>query len=144
MNYEKPIIFVNEELSEGVYAASGSIDSSDCWTINPVSVQDWNGSHHVFEIYCIHSDTVEHISSATTVTLTFDRPVTDAYSEFPCTFSWNTVTITMELHANAYKSGDMMAYKVWVQCSDEVDTRSVNCTSAVISCNKTVNVQGLF
>lgn len=144
MKYEKPIIVVNEEVSEGVYASSGSIDSADCWTVTPVSVQDWNGSHHVFEIQCIHSNAVEHISSATTITLTFDRPVNDAYSEFPCTFSGNTVTITRELHANAYKSGDTMTYKVWVRGIDEADTKGISCVGAGIECNKSVNVQGKF
>ena len=133
-------VIINEELSEGIYAASGSAGSTNCWTVAPVSVQDWNGSHHVFEIHCVHSNTVEHISSATTVTLTFDRFVTDAYSEFPCTFSGNTVTITRELHANAYKSGDTMTYNVWVQGVDGAATKGISCVGAEIECNKSVNV----
>ncbi len=140
--YEKPIVMVNDGLSEGVYAASGAAEAADCWTVNPVSVQDWNGSHHVFEIRCVHSTAVEHISSASTVTLTFDQPVTDAYSEFSCTASGNTVTVIRELHANAYKSGDTMTYKVWVKAADEATTKAIACTGATISCTKTVNVQG--
>lgn len=34
--YEKPIVMINEDLAEGVYAASGApagYDSSDCWVI---------------------------------------------------------------------------------------------------------------
>jgi len=141
MKYEKPIVLVNEELAEGVYAASGA-GSSDCWTVQAVSVQDWNGSHHVFEIRCVHSTAVEHISSASTVTLTFSSPLTDAYSEFECSFSGSTVTVVRELHANAYKSGDTMTYKVWVKASDEATTKAITCTGATISCTKTVNVQG--
>jgi len=140
MKYEKPVVHVNEELAEGVYAASGSV--GDCWTVDPVSVQDWNGSHHVFEIRCVHSNAVEHISSASTVELVFNNPIKDAYSEFSCSFSGNTVTVTRELLANAYKSGDTMTYKVWVQGSDEATTKSMACTHATISCTKTVNVQG--
>ena len=123
--YEKPMVMVNDGLSEGVYAASGATEAADCWTVDPVSVQDWNGSHHVFEIRCVHSTAVQHISSATTVTLTFSNALTDAYSEFPSSFSGTNVTVTRELHANAYKSGDTMTYKVWVK-----------------ACTKTVNVQG--
>lgn len=140
--YEKPIVMVNEGLSEGVYAASGATEAADCWTVDPVSVQDWNGSHHVFEIRCVHSTAVEHISSASTVTLTFNNAVTDAYSEFPCTFSGTDVTVVRELHANAYKSGDTMTYKVWVKAADEATTKSIACIGATISCTKTVNVQG--
>lgn len=143
MKYIKPIVVENEEFSEGIYAASGA-ENSDCWTVTPVSVQDWNGSHHIFEIYCVHSNAVEHISSATTVTLSFDQPVNDAYSEFPCTFSGNTVTITRELHANAYKSGDTMTYKVWIQGVDEAATKGMVCVGTAIKCNKTVNVQGNY
>lgn len=140
--YEKPMVIVNDGLSEGVYAGSGTAEAADCWTVDPVSVQDWNGSHHVFEIRCVHSTAVQHISSASTVTLTFNNAVTDAYSEFPCSFSGATVTVTRELHANAYKSGDTMTYKVWVKAADEATTKSIACVGATISCTKTVNVQG--
>ncbi len=139
--YEKPVVIINDEISEGVYAASGD-ETADCWSVAPVSVQDWNGSHHVFEVRCVHSTAVQHISSQSTVTLTFDHPLTDAYSEFPCSFSDTTVTVERELHANAYKSGDTMTYKVWVKASDEASTKSISCIGSSISCTKTANVQG--
>ena len=137
--YEKPVAVINDELSEGVYAASGS---ADCWTVSAKSVQDWNGSQHVFEVHITHSTAVEHISSASTVTLTFSNTITGVYSEFPASCSGNTVTITRTLHANAYKSGDNATYKVWVQAADEASTKALYCTGATISCTKTVNVQG--
>lgn len=132
LKYERLSFIINDELSEGIYAVSESVDDADCWSVNLILVQDWNGSHHVFEVHCAHSNTVEHISFATTVTLTFDRSVIDAYSEFPCIFSGNTVTITRELHANAYKSGDAMTYKVWVQGVDEAATKGMVCVGAGI------------
>ena len=142
-NYVKPIVLENEELAEGIYAASGDVvDGADCWTVEAVSVQEWSGSHHVFEIHCVHNKTAEHISSATTVTLTFSTPLTDAYSEFPCSFSGNTVTVTRSLLGDAYKSGDRMTYKVWVKANDEATTKGISCTGASISCTKTPNVQG--
>ena len=142
--YEKPIAVVNDELSEGVYAASGGASSADCWTVNPVSVQDWSGSHHVFEIRCVHSNAVKHISSASTVTLTFSQNITDAYAEagHPTSFSGNTVTVVRELHANAYKSGDTMTYKVFVKADNEANTNAIACTGATLSCTKSVKVPG--
>lgn len=140
--YEKPMVIVNDGLSEGVYAASGATEAADCWTVSAKSVQDWNGSHNVFEVHCVHSNAVQHISSASTVTLTFNNTVTDASSEFPCQFSGNNVTITRELHANAYQSGDDVTYKVWVKSADEATTKGLACVGATISCTKTVNVQG--
>lgn len=137
--YQRPVVMINDGYSEGVYAGSGK---PECWTIRPVSVQDWSGSHHVFEIQCVHSKSVEHISAGTEVVLTFNTTLTDAYSEFPCTFSGNTVVIKRELLGDSYRSGDNMTYKVWVKASDELSTRSIACIGATISCDKTVNVQG--
>ena len=137
--YEKPIVMINEGMSEGVFAASGE---AECWTIECVSVQDWNGSHHVFEVRCSHSADVQHISSATEVVLTFSSPIVNAYSEFPSSFSGNTVTVKRELLADAYKSGDRVTYKVWVKAADESTTKGIACSGATIKCTKTVNVQG--
>ncbi len=142
--YVKPVVLAAEELSEGIYTASGEDITTDCWTVDAVDVQDWNGSHHVFEVRCRHSTSVEHISSSTLVTLTFSSPVTDAYSEFTCNYSGNTVTIERELHANVYKSGDNMTYKVWVKAADEPTTKSISCTQKVISCTHKANVQGKY
>lgn len=146
-SYEKPIAVVNDEISEGVYAASGAGgggggSSTDCWTVDAVSVQDWNGSHHVFEIRCAHSTAVKHISSNTEVNLTFSAPLTDAYSEFSCSFSGTSVTVNRTLHANAYNSGDTMTYKVWVKAADEAATKGITCTGATITCTHQTNVQG--
>lgn len=143
-SYEKPIAVVNDEVSEGVYAASGGASSADCWTINPYSVQDWNGSHHVFEVKIVHSDAVKHISTASTSVITFTQNVTDAYSEGNCsaTFSGNTVTVVRTLHANAYQSGDVATFKVWVKSDNEANTKAISVTGATISCTKSVNVQG--
>lgn len=140
-NYERPVVLANEDVAEGVYAASGA-GVGDCWTVDAKSVQDWNGSHHVFEVHCVHSSAVEHISSASTVTLTFNSALSDAYSEFPSSFSGSTVTITRTLLADAYKSGDDVTYKVWVKAADEATTKAIACTGATITCTKTVNVQG--
>lgn len=144
-DYVKPIVLENEELAEGVYAASGTgASSTDCWTVGANSVQDWNGSHHVFEVSCKHSTAVEHISGATTVTLTFSSPLTDAYSEFSCSFSGSTATVTRTLLADAYKSGDSVTYKVWVKAADEATTKAISCTGATIICKHETNVQGKY
>lgn len=147
-NYEKPVVLETEELAEGVYAASGGVagasTSTDCWTVDAVSVQDWDGANHIFEIRCRHSNSVQHISSNTDVTLTFSNLVVDARSEFPCTFSGSTVVVSRTLHANAYNSGDNMTYKVWVRSSDEATTKAISCTGATITCTHQMNVQGVI
>lgn len=141
-NYEKPIVVANDELAEGVYAASGA-GEADCWTISAKSVQDWNGSHHVFEVTIDHSDLVQHISTESTSVLTFNHDLTDAYSEFSTSFSGNTVTVVRTSHANGYLSGDHATFKVWAKASDEATTKALAVTgSSITDTGKSANVQG--
>lgn len=140
--YQKPVILVNDDLAEGVYAASGS--STDCWEVSGGSVQDYNGSHHVFEISAKHSTDVTHITTQVVYTFTFSAPVTNAYSEsdFVTTFSGSTVTVTRNLHANGYNSGDNVTFKVWVKAADEATTKGIALTSISYVCRHETNVQG--
>ena len=69
--YVKPVVVVNEDYAEGVYAASGD---GDCWSVWVKGEQDWNGQgYHIYEIAASHSKDVAHISSATTIVVTFSR-----------------------------------------------------------------------
>jgi hypothetical protein len=142
--YEKPVLFETDEMAEGVYAASGGDIETNCWTVDARSVQNWNGSHNVFEVHCVHTNTVQHISTETKVTLTFSGLVTDAYAEFPSTYSGSTVEVTRTLHANGYGSGDNVTYKVWVKSTDEATTKGLTCTGAAIQGTKAANVQGVI
>ena len=72
--YEKPIVLANEELAEGVYAASGG----NCWAPTITSVQDYVDGKHVFEVGNSHSTDVEHISESYTIEITCSAPVTVA------------------------------------------------------------------
>lgn len=141
-SYAKPVVLANDEVAEGVYAGSGK--KPECWTIEANSVQDLGGSEHVFEIKCVHSDTVKHISAATTIELVFSAPLINARSEFKCDWSGQKVTVTRDLLADAYHSGDTMTFKVWVQAADDMTTRGITCKSATIKCTHETNVQGEY
>lgn len=137
--YSKPMIIKTTEAAEGVYMTG----SGNCWTVTAKSVQNWNGSHNVFEVYAVHSNSVAHISSKVVYTFTFSGPVTDAYSEFPVTaVSGNSVTVVRESHANAYNSGDNVTFKVWVKGADEASTKALQCTGITWDCTHKENVQG--
>lgn len=138
--YEKPIVLANEELAEGVYAASGG----NCWAPTITSVQDYVDGKHVFEVGNSHSTDVEHISESYTIEITCSAPVTVASVEndWPCSFSGNVVTVTRTSHANGYKSGDVTTFKVWIGTGDEATTRSLTATITCTDCGKLVNVQG--
>lgn len=138
--YNKPLILVNDDLAEGVYADSGS--STDCWDVDGYSVQDWNGSHHVFEISAFHHTDVTHITTQVVYTITFSQALTNAYSEFDCSYSGNTVVVTRDLHANGYYSGDSVTFKVWAQAADEGSTKALTLTGISYVCRHETNVQG--
>jgi hypothetical protein len=71
-NYSKPMILPNEELAEGVYAASG------CWTITGYEHQgniDVGRDSYVFQLSAKHNQESGH-GNVYTITITFDQPVT--------------------------------------------------------------------
>ncbi len=142
-DYRKPVAMAATGAAEGVFAASGDGSSStDCWTVSGRSVQDWNGSHNVFEIAAHHSTEVTHITTQVVYTITFSSPIKDAFSEFDCTFSGNTAVVTRDLHANGYYSGDSVTFKVWAQAADEAATKSLAITGISYVCRHETNVQG--
>ena len=144
VKYEKPVLDVVAGFSANVYMASGNNGGGDCWVASGSSVQNWDGSSNVFEIRATHSNQVEHISTGVTYVITFSAPLTDARSEFPCRVSGNTVVVTRELHANGYKSGDNVTFKVWAKGADEATTKALAITGISWSCQHATNVQGKY
>lgn len=145
-NYEKPLVLSNEELAEGVYAASGEILSGTCWTVNPVLSQEWNGTSKVYEVYAKHSDTVKHWSKGSIFTITFSDVLTSVRPEnvtdYVVSWSGNTVTVERNLGADSYLSGDNYTCKIFVNGTSEDATRALQVLSSTISCKVTANVQG--
>lgn len=140
-HYEKPVVMVDTDLSEGVFMASGGVSegATDCWTVSARSVQNWNGAYNVFEVSCVHTKAVEHCSAAAAVKLIFNNAVSDAYAEgagnYEVNTSGNVVEVKRMHHANGYFSGDNVTYKVFVKGLDEESTKAMNCDKAVfISC----------
>ncbi len=142
--YEKPIVMINDDLAEGVYAASGTgpMGTSDCWTYNIYPVQEWDGANKVFEMALTHHTGLEHISGATTISVTFNTALTSANSEFSYSYAGNTITVTRTLLADAYKDGDEVTYKIWASTGDEVTTKALTVTNVTVACDKQINVQG--
>lgn len=145
-NYEKPVVMINEELAEGVYAASGVggvMGTSDCWDYHIYSVQSWSGDAHVFEIKLTHHLGLEHISAATTLSVTFSAPLTSATAEFSSVFDGaSTISATRTLLADAYQDGDLVTYKIWAKAFDQATTEALTVTNVTLTCDKQVNVQG--
>lgn len=72
--YEKPIVMINEDLAEGVYAASG------CWTANGAGTQNSITSRGDFRFQINGSHMNEAHAASVYITFTFNEPV--KYAEF--------------------------------------------------------------
>lgn len=67
--YEKPVVMINEELAEGVYAASG------CWTANGAGRQTRVSSREDFRFQVNGSHIAVAHTGKVIVTFIFDQPV---------------------------------------------------------------------
>ena len=169
-NYVKPVVLENDEIFEGVYAASGAFDGGEppvpgenpstpeggnpptgegeeggiCWTVEVTPErEDLAGSFKNFRMIANHPNDVLHISTASTVVVTFSDTIVEAYSEFPCSTDGGcTVTVTRTYHANAYNSGDNYNSLLQVRAATDAATKDLYVVSATIDCTKTPNVQG--
>ena len=139
---KKPILFVNDDLAEGVYAASGA-NTSDCWKVDVYGAHIVESDGYVeFRVDATHSAVPEHISTKTVITVEFNAPITNAKFEgFDAQVQGSRVILTRESHANGYRSGDHFntLLNVW---SPSYMTLSV--ISATISCTHATNVQGKY
>ena len=79
--YEKPTIILNEELSEGVYAASGSV-GSDCYTVSAYIHQkpETGRGDYRIQVNGIHAASNGHHSGEQILTLSFNQPVNYSWS----------------------------------------------------------------
>ena len=139
-NYEKPVVLMCEDIAEGVYAASGSVEDPECWSIAVNSDQQDAGGYHTFRVEAHHNLSALHISERTRIEITFTHAVTNAEFEgFVATCSGNTVELVRETHGNSYASGDQYnsLLKIW---SD--DYKEISVVKANIFCTHKENVQG--
>ncbi len=138
--YNKPVILTNDDMAEGVYAASGGNATSECWTVTVTKDQTDAGGYCTFRVDARHSNSAVHISTKTVVKIVFSDTVTNAEFEgFQSSVNGSTVTLTRESHANGYKAGDNFnsLLKIWSPTFQTITTVSYG-----ITCTHAVNVQG--
>lgn len=126
-NYERPIVLANDELSEGVFAASGAAGIG-CWDTGITSVQSWNGQQHIFEVSGSHVDT-DHMSSSQSMAITFSGPVQNVQVEGNVVVDrveGNVVYVTRNLHGE--HAGEEMTFKIWVAGSNQAETEALTAT----------------
>ena len=135
-NYEKPIVMINEDMAEGVYAASG------CWTIyttfgNRVESEGYSN----FRVIANHNSTL-HISTATTIVIPFDGNVSAPEFDggaFTASASGNIVTLVRANHANSEGSADGFNSNLKVYC--DANTAPID-RDITYTCDKQISVNG--
>lgn len=137
--YVKPLLLANDELAEGVYAASG-----DCWTVAIRDTQPWDGNCHVFYADMTHPSGLQHISNEQRVKLVFNDEIIYAESNaYEMSYSGREVILIRYSHGNAYGTGDQASIMVKVKAGDEARTKAITCVSSVCTyCDRADNVQG--
>ena len=157
MDYEKPTVQVSDDAGEMVYATGSGeghklpsdltpgehqiLGDNDCWSMSVVKERDIaHEGKSLFRVYADHSKMMQHLSTATTMTITFTQPINSAVAQ-EYTTSWNgsVVTVTRERLADSYTSGDHFDFSLEVQ-SDKPELCQV--VDYSIDCSKSVNVQG--
>lgn len=100
MKYEKPIVIINEELSEGVYAASGA----GCYTVTAYITQIpqiGRGDYRI-QLNAIHN--AEHTNNAQTLTIRFNQSVkyVSSNGELGCGDNTNVLVLNFGYWQNGY------------------------------------------
>lgn len=106
--YERPVVMINEELAEGVYAASG-FNNGDCYTVRYTIVQEPEVGQdcYVVQFDADHSPEDQHHSTGQLMQIVFNVPVTYVASNGVLVSGdgTNTLLVKFDYHNNSYETG---------------------------------------
>lgn len=143
--YERPVVMINEELAEGVYAASGAVSGGSttggntssgegCMTglcyINQTPISNSTGVHYAVYIQPCHDNSLYkgdgHASNGVTVTLNFNMPVTcdgsghDMHCNCTVLSGNGTNTLTLYFDGDMGNAGTVFWGQVYIQANDGI------------------------
>lgn len=131
-DYVKPVLVNNEDAFEGVYAGSGTIAGSDCYTVTARIHQQPETGRGDFRIQVDgrHAAGDNHHSGEQVLTLSFNQPVDYSWSNGTLVSGSGTSSISIKYnyHNNAYDNiglGDVIV----------VSNAGLVVTGAVLTCN---------
>lgn len=101
MKYEKPIVLVNEELAEGVYAASGGTTAGggdDCYTVTAYihQIPETGRGDFRIQVNAVHAAGDGHHSGKQTLVLSFNQAVEYSWSNGTLAGGDGTSTISID------------------------------------------------
>ena len=99
-NYVKPLVLENDEIAEGVYAASGSfaVGGSDCYDVTGYVHQkpEIGRETYKFQINGVHK--ADHHTDYEQLIITFNQPVTFVFAQGECVEGNGTTTLKIDYH----------------------------------------------
>ncbi|MCH5342950.1 MAG: hypothetical protein J1E64_02845 [Acetatifactor sp.] len=136
-NYEKPIVLMNDEVSEGVYAASGAGAGGDCYTVTAYIHQkpETGREDYRIQVDATHAAKDLHHSTEQVLTLYFNQPVTFSFcSDSNATLSGGNGTSALDITYNYHNNANDH-----IGLGDVVVTSAdgLAVTGAVLKCNYT-------
>lgn len=96
--YEKPTILANEEVAEGVYAASGKNAGADCYTVTAYihqSPETGRGDYRI-QVNGVHAAGDGHHSGKQTLVLSFNQAVVYSWSNGTLADGDGTASISID------------------------------------------------
>ena len=139
--YEKPVVMINEELAEGVYAASGCF--GDCYEVKIVS-HNIIGNTHVYQFDATHKVCEEHGShcgSEQVLIVKFDKNV-DIKEVSTDWISWvgdGTDTLYLTYRYTQNETGNIGLGNLTVAPSDGTDGLEIDKATLTLTCNHIKN-----
>lgn len=131
-DYEKPVLLSNDEVFEGIYAASGASEGGDCYTVTAYIHQSPETGRGDFRIQvdAVHAASDGHHSTEQVLALSFNQPVEYVSSQGTLVSGSGTSTINIKYnyHNNAYENiglGDVCV----------TSNAGLSVTGAVLTCN---------
>lgn len=97
MNYERPMLVKTEQMSEGVYLASGANSGNGCYTASAYihqTPQTGRGDYRI-QVNGVHA--ADHTKEAQTLTISFNQSVTYVSGGAGCTDGDGTATLKVAL-----------------------------------------------
>ncbi len=121
--YKKPILMATEDMSEGIYAASGANTITkvvDCWTVTATlkQINQVGRMDRRIQIVCAHASVQGH-QPPLVVTVTFNNPVENPQcgGATPTLTAPNVVTLTRNQPVNPNESVGLGDLVVWADDS---------------------------
>ncbi len=128
--YERPVVLANEELTEGVYAASGN--GGDCYSVSYYIHQkpETGRGDYRIQVNAVHD--ASHHSTAQTLVISFNQSVTYVSSNGTLTSGSGTSTLCIDYSYHSNNTDNIGLGDLVVE-SDQ----GLAVTGAYMTCNMT-------